>query len=57
MCNAAVAAGCDGLLVEVHPDPMSAVSDGDQSITPIVFNKIMQDCRKIAAALGRSIAS
>ena len=34
MCNAAVAAGCDGLLIEVHPDPTSAVSDGDQSITP-----------------------
>jgi 3-deoxy-7-phosphoheptulonate synthase len=57
MCNAAVAAGCDGLLVEVHPDPMSAFSDGDQSITPTTFTKIMQDCRKIAAALGRSITS
>jgi 3-deoxy-7-phosphoheptulonate synthase len=55
MCNAAVAAGCDGLLIEVHPDPTVAVSDGDQSITPPVFAKIMQDCRKVAQALGRTI--
>jgi len=53
MCNAAVAAGCDGLLLEVHPDPTSALSDGDQSITPAVFAKIMEDCHKVAAALGR----
>jgi 3-deoxy-7-phosphoheptulonate synthase len=55
MCNAAVAAGCDGLLIEVHPDPTAAMSDGDQSITPPIFTKIMQDCRKIALALGRTI--
>jgi 3-deoxy-7-phosphoheptulonate synthase len=55
MCNAAVACGCDGLLIEVHPDPTVAVSDGDQSITPPVFAKIMQDCRKVAMALGRTI--
>ncbi len=55
MCNAAVAAGCDGLLIEVHPDPTAAMSDGDQSITPPIFNKIMQDCRKVALALGRTI--
>lgn len=55
MCNAAVACGCDGLLIEVHPDPTVAVSDGDQSITPSVFAKIMQDCRKVATALGRTI--
>ncbi len=55
MCNAAVAAGCDGLLIEVHPDPTAAMSDGDQSITPPIFNKIMQDCRKVAQALGRTI--
>ncbi|HEX4072590.1 MAG TPA: 3-deoxy-7-phosphoheptulonate synthase [Planctomycetaceae bacterium] len=57
MCNAAVAAGCDGLLIEVHPDPTVAVSDGDQSITPAVFAKIMEDCRKVAAALGRTLGS
>jgi 3-deoxy-7-phosphoheptulonate synthase len=55
MCNAAVAAGCDGLLIEVHPDPTAAFSDGDQSITPPIFAKIMQDCRKVAMALGRTI--
>ena len=55
MCNAAVAAGCDGLIIEVHPDPTVAMSDGDQSITPPIFNKIMQDCRKVAQALGHTI--
>jgi 3-deoxy-7-phosphoheptulonate synthase len=54
LCVAAIAAGCDGLLIEVHPDPHAAMSDGDQSITPAVFNKIMHDCGKVASALGRS---
>lgn len=54
MSAAAIAAGCDGLLLEVHPDPSSALSDGDQSITPAVFAKIMNDCRKVAAALDRT---
>ena len=53
LISVAVAAGCDGLLLEVHPDPTSALSDGDQSITPAVFAKIMEDCHKVAAALGR----
>jgi 3-deoxy-7-phosphoheptulonate synthase len=53
MSAAAIAAGCDGLLIEVHPDPRSAMSDGDQSITPAVFTKIMHDCAKVATALGR----
>lgn len=54
MCAAAIAAGCDGLILEVHPDPTLAMSDGDQSITPAVFAKIMEECRKVATALGRS---
>jgi len=54
MCAAAIAAGCDGLILEVHPDPTLAMSDGDQSITPAVFAKIMEECRKVASALGRS---
>jgi 3-deoxy-7-phosphoheptulonate synthase len=54
LCAAAIAAGCDGLLIEVHPDPHSAMSDGDQSITPAILNKIMHDCGKVATALGRS---
>ncbi len=55
MCAAAIAVGCDGLIVEVHPDPSHAASDGDQSVTPAVFAKIMAECRKVAEALGRSI--
>jgi len=55
MCTAAIAAGCDGLIVEVHPDPTHAASDGDQSVTPAVFARIMSDCRKVAAALDRPI--
>lgn len=55
MCSAAIACGCDGLIVEVHPDPTHAASDGDQSVTPAVFAKIMVECRKVAEALGRPI--
>ncbi|MEX0587094.1 MAG: 3-deoxy-7-phosphoheptulonate synthase, partial [Pirellulales bacterium] len=52
MCAAAVACKCDGLIVEVHPDPHHAISDGAQSLTPDVFAETMQQCRKVAAALG-----
>ena len=53
MCTAAVACGCDGLLLEVHPDPSKALSDGAQSLTPAAFMEIMATCRKAADALGR----
>lgn len=52
MCAAAVACKCDGLIVEVHPDPHHAISDGAQSLTPEVFAETMQQCRKVAGALG-----
>lgn len=55
MCTAAVAAGCDGLIVEVHPDPTTAMSDGAQSLTPEVFSETMGRCRQVAAALGRHL--
>jgi 3-deoxy-7-phosphoheptulonate synthase len=55
MCTAAVAAGTDGLIVEVHPDPPKAMSDGQQSLTPEVFSAAMADCRKVATALGKSL--
>jgi 3-deoxy-7-phosphoheptulonate synthase len=55
MAAASIAVGCDGLLVEVHPDPHAALSDGDQSITPATFAKIMEECRKVATALGRTL--
>lgn len=50
---AAVAAGADGLIVEVHPDPEHAWSDGRQSLTPEAFAKLMHDVHRVAVALGR----
>jgi 3-deoxy-7-phosphoheptulonate synthase len=56
MARAAVAAGADGLLVEVHPTPERALSDGVQSISPEEFMELMRQCRAIADVLGRRIA-
>lgn len=55
MCRAAIAAGADGLLVEVHPNPAEALCDGAQSLTPENFATMMEDLRKIAAVLGRKL--
>ena len=55
MCAAAVACGTDGLMLEVHPDPSKALSDGGQSITPAKFAEVMQKCRAVADALGLQI--
>jgi 3-deoxy-7-phosphoheptulonate synthase len=55
MSRAAVAAGADGLILEVHDDPEHAVSDGAQSITPGAFEQLMAQCRRIAAAVDRSL--
>jgi len=52
--RAAIAAGADGLLVEVHPDPERAISDGAQSLKPARFSQLMQEIRAIAEAIGRS---
>ena len=52
----ALAAGADGFLIEVHPDPPNALSDGRQSLTPGNFTKLMNQCRPIAEAIGRHIA-
>ncbi len=51
MARAAVAAGADGLMIEVHPDPEKALSDGYQTLTPAAFRQLMADCRKVARAL------
>ena len=51
-----MAAGADGLIIEVHPDPRTALCDGDQSLTPEGFARLMDELRPIAAAVGRSIA-
>ncbi len=56
MSRAAIAAGADGLLIEVHHDPVRALSDGAQSISPEMFNQLMQDVRGIGALLDRTIA-
>ena len=55
MARAAVAAGADGLIVEVHPDPDRALSDGAQSLRPEQFVELMRQLRIIAPAVGRSI--
>jgi 3-deoxy-7-phosphoheptulonate synthase len=55
MARAAVAAGADGLLVEVHNDPDHARSDGAQSLFPAQFERLMAELRVIAPAIGRSI--
>jgi 3-deoxy-7-phosphoheptulonate synthase len=57
MARAAVAAGADGLLIEVHQDPERALSDGAQSIFPEQFARLMDEVRVIAPAVGRRIAS
>jgi 3-deoxy-7-phosphoheptulonate synthase len=56
MARATVAAGADGLIVEVHHDPDHALSDGAQSLYPEQFAELMQQLRVIATAVGRSIA-
>jgi 3-deoxy-7-phosphoheptulonate synthase len=55
MSRAALAAGADGLLVEVHPDPDRALSDGAQSLPPDAFEELMGQLRLIAAAVGRKL--
>ncbi len=55
MARAAVAAGADGLLIEVHCDPDHAMSDGAQSVFPAQFERLMAELRIIAPAIGRSI--
>jgi 3-deoxy-7-phosphoheptulonate synthase len=57
MARAAVAVGADGLIVEVHPNPEKALSDGYQSLTPGQFAAMMVDCRKVADAMGVMFAS
>jgi 3-deoxy-7-phosphoheptulonate synthase len=52
---AAIAAGADGLIVEVHPDPERALSDGDQSLEPAAFAALMQRLRAFAEAAGRTL--
>ena len=55
MARAAVAAGADGVIIEVHPEPDRALSDGAQSLYPDQFRQLVGELRAVAAAIGRSI--
>lgn len=55
MAKAAVAAGADGVMLEVHPNPVEALSDGPQSLKLEKFQGLMEDLRRVAEAVGRSI--
>ncbi|MDD2360844.1 MAG: 3-deoxy-7-phosphoheptulonate synthase, partial [Syntrophaceticus schinkii] len=55
MSRAAVAAGADGLIIEVHPDPAHALCDGPQSLSPDDFDLLMGELQGIAAAMGRDL--
>jgi 3-deoxy-7-phosphoheptulonate synthase len=57
MARAAIAAGADGLIVEVHPDPAFAVCDGQQSLLPARFAEMMRQIGRIAAAMDRPMAA
>jgi 3-deoxy-7-phosphoheptulonate synthase len=51
----AIAAGADGIMVEVHPEPSSALSDGPQSLRPDKFAELMRVAAQVAAAVGRTV--
>jgi len=55
MAKAAVAAGADGLIIEVHPNPEAALSDGPQSLLPKNFAKLMKELARVARAVGRTL--
>ncbi|UCC64588.1 MAG: N-acetylneuraminate synthase family protein, partial [Anaerolineae bacterium] len=55
VAKAAVAAGADGLLIEVHPHPSRALSDGAQSLKPETFAQLMAELRAVAQAVGREL--
>src|SRR6185436_7822478 len=52
---AGIAAGADGVMVEVHPKPTEALSDGAQALLPVMFETLMGDVRRVAAAVGRTV--
>ena len=55
MARAAIAAGADGLMLEVHPSPADAISDGAQSLSPTEFEALVGELRLIARAIGRDL--
>ncbi len=57
MARAAAAVGADGVIVEIHPSPENALSDGPQSLTLPMFETMMQEVARVAAAVGRSLSA
>jgi len=55
MAKASVACGADGLIIEVHPRPEEALSDGPQSLKPSKFAQLMRELRPVAEAVGRAL--
>src|SRR5207245_6615851 len=55
LARAAVAAGADGLLVEVHPRPEEALSDGPEALRPEDFERLVHEVSAVAAAVGRTL--
>ena len=55
MARAAIAAGADGLIIEVHPHPEVALSDGDQSLTPKNFNLLMEEVKSVGKLMGKTL--
>ncbi len=55
MALAAIAAGADGLLIEVHPEPTKALSDGPQQLNPASFAELMRVLKPVAEAVGRDL--
>ena len=55
LAKAAVAAGADSLMIEVHPNPPAALSDGPQQLTPDQFRVLVEELRELAAVLGKKI--
>jgi 3-deoxy-7-phosphoheptulonate synthase len=55
LSRAAMAAGADGLMIEVHPNPQEAVSDGEQSLNLAEFAVLMKEMKRLAPVLGRKM--
>jgi 3-deoxy-7-phosphoheptulonate synthase len=55
MARAAVAAGADGIMLEVHPRPAEALSDAHQALLPVQFHQIVKEIKAVAEAIGRHI--
>ena len=53
MAKAAIAAGCDSLMIEVHPDPPKALSDGSQSLTLEAFDSLMEELLVVSKIMGK----